>query len=143
MVHAWAVSEYGFFQNLQTDVTELKRYFVYSAVTQFDTRNTSSDTTPFGGAGSGVFGLVSFACGSPGSTPSVCPGSGVFGLVSFACGSPRFDSLGVSGVRGVRTVSGVRGVRTVSGVRGVRTGFLRMRKSPVRLPRCVHIIFKA
>jgi hypothetical protein len=130
MVHAWAVSEYGFFQNLQTDVTELKRYFVYSAVTQFDTRNTSSDTTPFGGAGSGVFGLVSFACGSPGSTPSVCPGSGVFGLASFACGSPRFDSLGVPGLVSFDSLG-------VSGVRGVRTGFLRMRKSPVRLPRCV------
>jgi hypothetical protein len=51
----------------------MKRLFVYSAVTQFDNTNTSSDTAPFGGAGSGVFGLV-----------------------SFACGGPRFDSLGVS-----------------------------------------------
>jgi hypothetical protein len=51
----------------------MKRLFVYSAVTQFDTTNTSSDTAPIGGAVSGVFGLA-----------------------SFACGSPRFDSLGAS-----------------------------------------------
>jgi hypothetical protein len=53
--------------------TVVKRLFVYNAVTQFDTTNTSIDAAPFGGAGSGVFGSVSFACG---------------GL--------RFDSLGVS-----------------------------------------------
>jgi hypothetical protein len=52
----------------------MKRSFVYSAVTQFDTANTSNDSTPFGGAGSGV----------------------IFGLVSFACGGLRFDSFGVS-----------------------------------------------
>jgi hypothetical protein len=51
----------------------LKRSFVYSAVTLFDTTNTSIDTTPLGGAGSGVFGLI-----------------------SFARGGPRFESLGVS-----------------------------------------------
>jgi hypothetical protein len=46
---------------------------VYSAVTQFDNTNTSNDSAPFDGAGSGV----------------------IFGLVSFACGGLRFDSLGV------------------------------------------------
>jgi hypothetical protein len=51
----------------------MKRSFVYSAVTLFDTTNTSVDTAPIGGAGSGVFGLV-----------------------SFACGGSRFESLGVS-----------------------------------------------
>jgi hypothetical protein len=51
-----------------------KRSFVYSAVTQFDTTNTSNNSTSFGGAGSGV----------------------IFGLVSFACGGLRFDSSGVS-----------------------------------------------
>jgi hypothetical protein len=55
------------------DFCRLKRLFVCSAVTKFYTTNTSSDTAPIGGAGSGVFGLV-----------------------SFACGGPRFDSLGVS-----------------------------------------------
>jgi hypothetical protein len=56
------------------DFCWLKRLFVYSADTQFDTRNTSNDSASFGGAGAGV----------------------IFGLVSFACGGPRFDSLGVS-----------------------------------------------
>jgi hypothetical protein len=51
----------------------VKRLFVYSAVTLFDTTNTSIDTAPRGGAGSGEFGSV-----------------------SSACGGPRFDSLGVS-----------------------------------------------
>jgi hypothetical protein len=51
----------------------LKRLFVYSAVTLFDTTNTSIDTAPLGGAGSGVFGSA-----------------------SFACEGPRFDFLGVS-----------------------------------------------
>jgi hypothetical protein len=51
----------------------VNRLFVYSAVTLFDTTNTSIDTNSFGGAGSGVLGLV-----------------------SFACGGPQFDSLGVS-----------------------------------------------
>jgi hypothetical protein len=52
----------------------MKRSFVYSAVTQFDTTNTSNDSAPIGGAGSGV----------------------IFGLASFACGGLRFDSLCVS-----------------------------------------------
>jgi hypothetical protein len=43
----------------------MKRLFVYSAVTLFDTTNTSIDTHDLGGAGSGVFGLVSFACEGP------------------------------------------------------------------------------
>jgi hypothetical protein len=62
-----------FTSRVDAKIKWMKRLFVYSAVTQFDTRNTSSDTSPFGGAGSEVFGLVSFACGGPGPTPSVCP----------------------------------------------------------------------
>jgi hypothetical protein len=57
----------------------VKRLFVYSAVTQFDTTNTSNGSALFGGAGSWV----------------------------------------------------------------IRTGFLRIRRSPVRFPRCVLIIFRA
>jgi hypothetical protein len=60
-------------QNLEMAFFHEKRSFVYSAVTLFDTTNTSIDTAPLGGAGSGVFGLV-----------------------SFARGGPRFESLGVS-----------------------------------------------
>jgi hypothetical protein len=42
----------------------MKRSFVYSAVTQFDTTNTSNGSTSFDGAGSGViFGVFSFSCG--------------------------------------------------------------------------------
>jgi hypothetical protein len=41
----------------------MKRLSDYSVVTLFDTTNTSIDTAPLGGAGSGVFGLVSFVCG--------------------------------------------------------------------------------
>jgi hypothetical protein len=52
----------------------MKRSFLYSAVTLFDTSNTSNDSTSFGGAGSVV----------------------IFGLVFFACGGLRFDSPGVS-----------------------------------------------
>jgi hypothetical protein len=52
----------------------MKRSFVYSAVTQFDTTNTSNDSAPFVAAGSGV----------------------IFGLDSFACGGLRLDSPGVS-----------------------------------------------
>jgi hypothetical protein len=51
-----------------------KRYFVYSAVIQFDTRNTSSDTAPFNGPGSG--GCSDWFPSHAevlGSTPSVCP----------------------------------------------------------------------
>jgi hypothetical protein len=59
--------------------TTMKRYFVYSAVTQFDTTNTSNDSFPYGGAESWV----------------------------------------------------------------TRTGFLRTRRSPVRFPRSVLIIFRA
>jgi hypothetical protein len=62
-----------------THKATMKRLFVYSAVTQFDTTNTSNGTTPFGEAESWV----------------------------------------------------------------IRTGFLRIRRSPVRLPRCVLIIFRA
>jgi hypothetical protein len=57
----------------------MKRSFVSSAVTLFDTTSTSIDTAPLGGAGSGVFGLV-----------------------SFARGGPRFESLGVSLLFSVR-----------------------------------------
>jgi hypothetical protein len=48
-----------------TTLFSVKRLFVYSAVTLFDTTNTSIDTAPLGGAESGVFGLVSFACKGP------------------------------------------------------------------------------
>jgi hypothetical protein len=51
-----------------------KRSFVYSAVIQFDTTNTSNDSASFGKAGSEV----------------------IFGLLFFACGCFRFDSPGVS-----------------------------------------------
>jgi hypothetical protein len=54
--------------------TFLRCSFVYSAVTQFDTTNTSNDSARFGGAGLGV----------------------IFRLISFASGGLRFDTLGVS-----------------------------------------------
>jgi hypothetical protein len=41
----------------------MKRYFLYSAVTQFDTTNSQRNPTTFGGAGQGVIsGFVSSAC---------------------------------------------------------------------------------
>jgi hypothetical protein len=51
-----------------------ERSFIYSAVTQFDTVNTSKDSVLVSRAGKGV----------------------IFGLVSFECGGNRFDSLGAS-----------------------------------------------
>jgi hypothetical protein len=63
-----------FKSSVDATFTWMKRSFVYSADTQFDTTNTSKDSAPFDGAGSGV----------------------IFGTVSFACGGLRFDSLGVS-----------------------------------------------
>jgi hypothetical protein len=54
-----------FTPSVDATFTWMKRLFVYSAVTLFDTTNTSIETVSFGGAGSGVFGLVSFDCRCP------------------------------------------------------------------------------
>jgi hypothetical protein len=54
--------------------TWMKRSFVCSAVTQFDTTNASKDSDPLDEARTGVIlGLVSFASGGLRWTSSVCP----------------------------------------------------------------------